>query len=191
MTAFWRGCTLTVLLFVLWFVRLFCDGGLWLSRRGRMSLTSPTKAMQRPLGGTQCSLSVPGVFLSSSLAPISELILFARAVRTLVFFLVLAKTKKTKFFWCVQRKAIPQQEWPAAHFKQNQKNWWFAASSSWLRLDWVWLYGLTITALLTDSPQPMTDRLLRRRLVRCTALGREQCWHPSLKQTNKLTLNAV
>lgn len=129
MTAFSRGCTLTVLSVVLWFVRLFCDGGLWLSRRGRMSLTSPTKAMQRPLGGTQCSLSVPGVCLSSSLAPNSELILFARAVRTLGF-LSFSQNKKTKFFWCVQRKAIPQQEWPAAHFKQNQKNWWFAASSS-------------------------------------------------------------
>lgn len=69
--------------------------GLWLSRMGRMSLTRPTKALQRPLGVTQCSLSVPCVFLSSSLAPNSELMLFARAVRTLGF-LVLAKKKKRR-----------------------------------------------------------------------------------------------
>lgn len=89
----WWDDTLTVLLVVLWFVWLFCDQGLWLSRRGRMSLTRPSKAMQRPLGVTQCSLSVPCVFLSSSLAPNSELILFARAVQTQGF-LVLAKKKR-------------------------------------------------------------------------------------------------
>lgn len=71
-----------------------------------MSLTCPTKAMQRPLGGTQCSLSVPGVCLSSSLAPNSELILFARAVRTLGFFSFSQNKTKNSFDVCSGRRSL-------------------------------------------------------------------------------------